>query len=168
MKLGQTVLHLLFKNLHLYPENQIMEVLNLLLAQSTLNLSAVDERRVFPLMAAVNDSDTTLAIKIIERLNSRGVWWEQTDRLTGESALDKVVKRDRFDIFIALIRLRAGIRINVDAAQAFMEKHQAHPEMATTSQILQGRQPELAYRVSIGALATSTKVDNKQQPFNRR
>ena len=42
---GQTVLHLLFKNLHNRPEKEIIEVLNLLLAQSTLNLSAVDERR---------------------------------------------------------------------------------------------------------------------------
>ena len=81
--------------------------------------------------------------------------------MTGESALDKAVKRDRVDIFIALIRLGAGIRINVDAAQAFMEKYIKHPEMAKTSQILAGEKPELAYRVAIGALATSTMVDKK-------
>ena len=61
--------------------------------------------------------------------------------MTGESALDKAVKRDRVDIFIALIRLGAGIRINVDAAQAFMEKYIKHPEMAKTSQILAAEKP---------------------------
>ena len=104
-------------------ESQIIEVLNLLLAQSTLNLNAVDDRKVFPLIAVVNMPNTHLATQILERLSSRGVWWEQTDQVTGESALDKAVKRDKVDIFIALIRLGAGILPNVDATQAFMEKY---------------------------------------------
>ena len=100
-EVGQTALHILLNHAHHNPPAQVIETLNTLLAQSTLNLSAVDEKGVFPLAAVVSLPDGPLAITLLERLADRGVWWEQTDSKskTGETALDKAVKRDKVGTF---------------------------------------------------------------------
>lgn len=163
---SRSALHLVLRQQDHLDEVSFLKTLSSLFQCSTLDCHSYDASGSTPLITLIryaNPINFRSTIAAIELLVKKGVDLEQTDKHTGESALDKSIVRDNPYVFMALLRFQAGIRLNVDKAHGFLMRYSENSDykiaMKQAQDSLAKRNSEYAYRLALAALCVEERIE---------
>jgi tetratricopeptide (TPR) repeat protein len=164
---GRTALHVLLRRHERLKEDDFYRTLSTLIQCSTIDLNCYDLAGFTPLMTLVNNAvpdKMNVARRAIEQLVSVGVNIEKTDKEQGQSALDRAIERDLPLLFIALLRHRAGIRLNVGKAYGFVTKYLKDDSyqalMRDALDLLMQNNSEFSYRMALSTMSLTEPQTN--------
>lgn len=156
---GQTLFHMLLNRAHLNPSQRVQGTLERLVAESTFDVNRADSEGLFPLEMIADRFDEDNAIAALHLLLKAGAKINKVNPKTGQSALDISIIRKKPRLFLALLRMGAGWRVDIEHAFKFVSIFQQNEDykvmMQEATDLLMQRNSEFSYRRTLSFMCDS-------------